>query len=73
MNNYKITSTTVRGDVESEEIEAPGPIEAAFLLGVDFAIKGVQSRPELLLMDISGISFTDSVRENLASITVEGL
>lgn len=73
MNNYKITSTTVHGDVETEEIEAPGPVEAAFLLGVDFAITGVQNRPELLLMDAVGISFTDNVRENLASMTVEGL
>ena len=70
MATYEITSTTRQGDVEREAIMANSTIEAAFLMGVDFAIKGVQRRPELLLLDALGIDFTDSVRENLASMTV---
>lgn len=70
MATYEITSTTRQGDVEREAIRANSTIEAAFLMGVDFAIKGVQRRPELLLLDALGIDFTDSVRENLASMTV---
>ena len=70
MATYEITSTTRQGDVEREAIRANSTIEAAFLMGVDFAIKGVQKRPELLLLDALGIDFTDSVRENLASMTV---
>lgn len=70
MAAYEITSTTRKGDVEREVIRANSAIEAAFLMGVDFAIKGVQVRPELLLLDALGIDFTDTVRENLASMIV---
>lgn len=78
MNGYKVTSTTTNGDVETELIDAPGPIEAAFLLGVEFGVGSTFRSPEIFELSKAMFgpvgatrSFADSVRKNLDSMVVE--
>lgn len=80
MVNYKITSTTTSGAIEVETIEANSEAEALFLLGTDFGVGSYQTGASAFqwaetLWGPKGAreNFLDSVRENLASLTVEEL
>lgn len=80
MANYKITSTATSGTVEVETIEANSEAEALFLLGTDFGVGSHQVGADTfqlseMLWGPKGARehFVDSVRVNLASLTVEEL
>lgn len=71
MRKFKVTSTTIKGDVESAEIEAINPVAAAFLLGVEFGVHAQYEAPAVFT--IGKVVHGDAVKASRSFVKSTGL